>query len=62
VNPVGIVVIIILILLAIGLLPTWPYATSWGYGYWPTGIIGIIVFLVILWLLFGGGPGGVSRY
>jgi hypothetical protein len=42
--------LIILILLLIGTLPTWPYSSGWGY--YPTGGIGLILLIVlILWLL-----------
>jgi hypothetical protein len=42
--------LIILILLLIGALPTWPYSSGWGY--YPTGGIGLVLVIVlILWLL-----------
>ena len=44
------ILLIILILLLIGSLPTWPYSTGWGY--YPTGGIGVIlVIILLLWLL-----------
>lgn len=44
------IIIIILILVLIGALPTWGYSRGWGYA--PTGIIGtILIILLILWLL-----------
>ncbi len=46
----GIVLLIILILLLIAVLPTWPYSSGWGY--YPTGGLGtILLILIILWLL-----------
>lgn len=36
----------ILLILALGLLPTWPYAAGWGYGYYPSG--GLFLLLIIL--------------
>ena len=43
-------ILIILILLLIGALPTWPYSAQWGY--YPTGGLGtILVIVLILWLL-----------
>lgn len=42
--------IIILFLLLIGTLPSWPYTTGWGLGYYPTGGLGLL--LVILLVLF----------
>ncbi len=44
------ILIIVLILILIGALPSWPYSASWGYG--PSGILGtILIILLILWLL-----------
>lgn len=45
------VLLIVLMLLLIGALPTWPYSRGWSYGYYPSGGLGlIIVILLILWL------------
>jgi hypothetical protein len=43
--------IIILILILIGALPTWPYSRGWGYA--PSGILGLIVIIVLILLLTG---------
>ncbi|MGA0586885.1 DUF3309 family protein [Dyella sp. KRB-257] len=44
------ILIVLLILALIGGLPTWGYSRSWGY--WPSGIVGtILIILVVLWLL-----------
>ncbi len=43
--------IIILILILIGAVPSWPYSRSWGYG--PSGIVGVILVIVIILLLMG---------
>jgi len=45
------ILLIILILLLIGALPTWPYSSGWGY--YPSGGLGIIVVILILLLLMG---------
>lgn len=45
------ILIILLILILIGALPTWPYSAGWGYG--PGGIIGIILIIVIVLALTG---------
>jgi Protein of unknown function (DUF3309) len=45
------IVIIILILLLIGALPTWPYSSGWGY--YPGGGLGIILIIVIILVLLG---------
>jgi hypothetical protein len=44
------ILIIILLLLLLGALPTWPYSSGWGY--YPSGGLGLILLIVlILWLL-----------
>ena len=43
--------LIVLILLVIGALPTWPYSTGWGY--YPSGGIGLLVVILVVVLLFG---------
>lgn len=48
---IGTILLIILILLLIGALPTWPHSRSWGYR--PIGFVGIIVIIVIILLLTG---------
>ena len=45
------VLLILLILLLIGALPTWPYSANWGYG--PTGGVGLVVLILIILLLTG---------
>jgi Protein of unknown function (DUF3309) len=46
----GTIIIVILVLVLIGALPTWGHSRSWGYG--PSGLLGtILVIVVILWLL-----------
>ncbi|AJW46528.1 MULTISPECIES: DUF3309 family protein [Ralstonia] len=47
----GTILIIVLILLLIGALPSWPYSRGWGYG--PTGGLGLIVVIVIILVLLG---------
>ena len=45
------ILLIILILLLIGALPTWPYSTGWGY--YPSGGVGLIVLILVILLLMG---------
>lgn len=46
----GTIVLIVLILLLIGAIPSWPHSRGWGYG--PSGGLGLIlVVLLILWLM-----------
>lgn len=47
----GTILIIILILLLIGSFPAWPYSRGWGYG--PTGGLGLIVIIVIILVVLG---------
>jgi hypothetical protein len=47
----GTILLIILILLLIGAIPTWPYSRNWGYG--PSGIVGVIVVILIILALTG---------
>jgi hypothetical protein len=47
----GTILIIILILILIGVLPTWPHARTWGYG--PSGIAGVILIILLILVLTG---------
>lgn len=47
----GTILLIVLILLLIGTLPTWGHSRSWGYA--PSGILGLLVVVVIVLLLMG---------
>jgi hypothetical protein len=47
----GTILLIILILLLIGAIPTWPYSTGWGY--YPSGIVGIVLIIVLILVLLG---------
>jgi hypothetical protein len=44
------ILLIILILLLIGALPAWPYSTGWGY--YPSGGLGLVFLIVLLVILF----------
>ncbi|MYZ47043.1 DUF3309 family protein [Propylenella binzhouense] len=48
---VGTILLIILILLVIGAVPAWPYSRGWGYG--PSGIVGVLLIILIILLLMG---------
>ena len=43
--------LIVLILVLIGSLPTWPHSRGWGYG--PSGVVGLILIIVLILLLLG---------
>lgn len=47
----GTILVIILILLLISAIPTWPYSRGWGYG--PSGILGVILLVIIILLVLG---------
>ncbi len=47
----GTILLIILILVLLGALPTWPYSSGWGY--YPSGGIGLVLIIVVVLLLMG---------
>lgn len=47
----GTILLIILILILLGALPTWPYSSGWGY--YPSGGVGILLIIVIILLVVG---------
>jgi hypothetical protein len=47
----GTVLLVILILLLVGAIPSWPHSRSWGYG--PSGILGILLIVVLVLALTG---------
>jgi len=47
----GTILLIILIIILLGALPTWPYSSGWGY--YPSGGVGIIVVILVVLLLMG---------
>ena len=47
----GAILLIILVLMLIGVLPSWPHSRSWGY--FPSGILGFVLIIVIILFLMG---------
>jgi len=47
----GTVLLIVVVLMLIGVIPSWPHSRSWGYG--PTGILGLIAVVVLVLLVMG---------
>ncbi|WP_035475075.1 DUF3309 family protein [Burkholderia sp. WSM2230] len=47
----GTILLVVLLLLLIGALPTWPHSRSWGYA--PTGGLGVVLIVVIVLLVAG---------
>lgn len=47
----GTILLIVLVLVLIGVVPTWPHSSGWGYG--PSGLLGLIVAVVLVLVLMG---------
>ena len=47
----GLILLILLVVLLLGALPSWPYSRSWGY--WPSGTLGLVVLVIVILLLAG---------
>jgi hypothetical protein len=47
----GTLLLIVVILLLIGAVPSWPYSRSWGYG--PSGVLGVVVLVVVVMVVMG---------
>jgi hypothetical protein len=45
------ILLIVLLLILIGALPSWPYSQGWGY--YPSGIVGLVVVVLVVLLLMG---------
>jgi uncharacterized protein DUF3309 len=45
------ILLVILVLLLIGALPTWPYSSGWGY--YPSGGLGLVVVILLILVLLG---------
>ncbi|HEX3152061.1 MAG TPA: DUF3309 family protein [Gemmataceae bacterium] len=54
----GTILLIVLILLLVGAIPSWPHSRSWGYG--PSGALGLILVILLVLLLFDVLPWGFS--
>lgn len=47
----GLILLIIVVLILIGAIPTWPHSKGWGYG--PSGVLGLVVVIIVVLLLMG---------
>lgn len=47
----GTILLIVLVLMLIGVVPSWPHSRSWGYG--PSGVLGLVLVVVVVLLLMG---------
>jgi len=54
-SALNLVLVILLVLLLIGLLPAWPYSTSWGY--FPSGGVGLLLLILVIALIVGNRGG-----
>ena len=48
---IGMILLIVLVLALVGVIPTWPHSSSWGYG--PSGGIGLVLLVIVILLLLG---------
>lgn len=48
---IGAILVIILILILLGVIPTWPHSKNWGYR--PSGLVGLLLLIIIILLLMG---------
>jgi hypothetical protein len=56
----GLILLIILILLLLGGLPTWNYSRNWGYG--PSGVLGLLLIILLVLMIFSVGPFNFHTY
>ena len=50
----GLVLLVVLLVLLLGGLPSWPYSRNWGYG--PSGILGLLLLVLLILMLFSIVP------
>jgi hypothetical protein len=48
---IGTIILVILVLILVGAIPTWPHSRSWGYG--PSGGLGLIVVILLILVVLG---------
>jgi Protein of unknown function (DUF3309) len=48
---IGTILLIILVLVLIGAIPSWPYSRGWGYA--PSGVVGVVLVVLLILLLLG---------
>jgi len=48
---IGAILLIVVVLMLIGVIPSWPHSRGWGYG--PSGILGLVVVVVLVLLVLG---------
>jgi hypothetical protein len=48
---IGTILLIVLVLMLVGVVPSWNHSRSWGYG--PSGVLGVVLIIVVVLLLTG---------
>lgn len=48
---IGLILLIIVVLMLVGAIPTWPHSRSWGYG--PSGGLGLVLIIILILVLMG---------
>lgn len=48
---IGMIILIVLVLMLLGVIPTWPHSRQWGY--YPSGGIGTVLLIIVILLLLG---------
>lgn len=48
---IGTILLIVLVLMLLGAMPTWPHSRSWGYA--PSGVLGLVVIVLLIMVLTG---------
>jgi Protein of unknown function (DUF3309) len=49
--PIGTILLVLLILMLLGVIPTWPHSKSWGYA--PSGLLGTVALIVLILVVLG---------
>lgn len=47
----GTILLVVLVLLLLGVIPSWPHSRNWGYG--PSGLLGVVLIIVLILFLMG---------
>ena len=50
-TPLGMILLIVLILLLLGAIPSWPHSRNWGYA--PSGLLGTVLVIILILVLLG---------
>jgi hypothetical protein len=59
-DDMGLILLILLIVLFVGGLPTWGYSRGWGYG--PSGLVGLVLFILLVLLILNVLPWGFGPH